>query len=368
MSLPTICLDAGHYGQFNRSTSVPSYYESEVMWKLHLLVKEELEAYGFPVRLTRENQAKDLGLVERGKKAEGCALFLSFHSNATGTYTTNENVDYPLVYYPIDFKGDAIDGKGKDLAEQLALCIQETMGTKQKGVAEYRKGTGNWDYLGVINGARRVGVVGLLLEHSFHTNTKMTNWLLDDNNLKKLAMAEAKVIAQYYGAVKTTSTPAEVLTGKNEWYRVRKSWNDKASQIGAYKNLSQAIKDCTSGYSVYDPKGKKVYPADTPVKVNPVLEWQKAAIADGFNFPKYGADGAWGSECESVARQAIVKKQLIGYKYPNLTKIVQKAVGVEVDGKCGNDTTKAIKTYQQNHGLVADGCVGLNTWKSILNV
>lgn len=100
-----------------------------------------------------------------------------------------------------------------------------------------------------------------------------------------------------------------------------------------------------------------------------VKEWQKAAIADGFKFPKYGADGKWGSECEAVAKKAIVKKRVIGYKYPNLTKIVQKVIGFtgkDVDGKCGKDTKNAIIIYQKSRGLIADGAVGLNTWKAML--
>ena len=102
-------------------------------------------------------------------------------------------------------------------------------------------------------------------------------------------------------------------------------------------------------------------------KSNAILEWQKAAIADGFKFPKYGADGKWGSECEAVAKQAVCKKRLT-YKYKNLTKIVQKAVGVTADGKFGNGTKNAVINYQKKKGLVADGCVGLKTWKKILEV
>jgi hypothetical protein len=99
---------------------------------------------------------------------------------------------------------------------------------------------------------------------------------------------------------------------------------------------------------------------------NPVKEWQLAAIADGFKFPS-GADGIWGAECVSAARKAIVKRRLL-YRYKNLTRIVQKAVGVPVDGKCGNNTSNAIKAYQKKHGLKPDGEVGLATWKVILNI
>ena len=99
-----------------------------------------------------------------------------------------------------------------------------------------------------------------------------------------------------------------------------------------------------------------------------VLEWQKAAIADGFKFAKHGADGKWGAECEAVAKKAICKKQTIGYKYQNLTKLIQRAVGVKVDGKFGNDTKNAVIKWQKLMGLTADGAVGLNTWKKILGV
>lgn len=114
--------------------------------------------------------------------------------------------------------------------------------------------------------------------------------------------------------------------------------------------------------------GRPKYDAE-PVKAttNKVKEWQNAAIKDGYKFPKYGADGEWGSECESVAKKAICKKRLT-YTNKNLTKIVQKAVGVTADGLFGNATRNAVIAYQKKNGLVADGAVGLNTWKKILGV
>ncbi|MBO5210459.1 MAG: peptidoglycan DD-metalloendopeptidase family protein [Clostridia bacterium] len=100
---------------------------------------------------------------------------------------------------------------------------------------------------------------------------------------------------------------------------------------------------------------------------NKVKDWQLAAIADGFKFPKYGADGKWGAECESVAKKAVCKKR-VTYKYKSLTKIVQRAVGVTVDGKFGKNTRTAVINWQKLVGLTPDGCVGPESWKKLLGV
>ncbi|MBR6628058.1 MAG: N-acetylmuramoyl-L-alanine amidase [Lachnospiraceae bacterium] len=47
-----VCLDAGHYGKYNRSPAVSSYYESDMTWKLHNYLKKELEAFGIGVRVS----------------------------------------------------------------------------------------------------------------------------------------------------------------------------------------------------------------------------------------------------------------------------------------------------------------------------
>lgn len=98
-----------------------------------------------------------------------------------------------------------------------------------------------------------------------------------------------------------------------------------------------------------------------------VRTWQNAAIADGYIFAS-GADGFWGSECETVATKAICKRYAVGYKNKNLTKIVQYAVGVSIDGKFGKGTEAAVKKFQTENGLKSDGIVGHDTWKKILGV
>ena len=48
-----ICLDAGHQGRYNQSPADHRYYESVMVWKLHLLQKKYLEDYGIEVITTR---------------------------------------------------------------------------------------------------------------------------------------------------------------------------------------------------------------------------------------------------------------------------------------------------------------------------
>ncbi len=102
----------------------------------------------------------------------------------------DESVDYVVIYVPQNGSGDEI---GQSLAEGISLV----MGTKQKGKIATRAG-GSGDYYGVIRGAVAVGTVGLILEHSFHTNTRITHWLMEEKNLARLAEEEAVLIAEYF--------------------------------------------------------------------------------------------------------------------------------------------------------------------------
>ena len=184
-----ICIDAGHYGKYNQSPADSRYYESDFTWKLHLLQKKYLEEYGIEVIVTRPDQETDRGLYSRGTESKGCALFISDHSNAVGT-EVNDLVDYPAAYC-------AIDGKADGIGMALAQCVEQVMGTRQTARIEHRQGK-NGDYYGVLRGATAVGTPGLILEHSFHTNTQIARWLLEEENLHQLARAEARAIALYY--------------------------------------------------------------------------------------------------------------------------------------------------------------------------
>ena len=64
-----------------------------------------------------------------------------------------------------------------------------------------------------------------------------------------------------------TST-ANNNVNNEEMYRIRKSWGDPASQIGAFRILESAKKFCQNGYGVFDSKGNKVYPVENVVEVS----------------------------------------------------------------------------------------------------
>ncbi len=81
------------------------------------------------------------------------------------------------------------------------------------------------------------------------------------------------------------------------WYRVRKSWEDKDSQIGAFTILANAkdAADANPGYSVFDHSGKKVYTPpvdddlpDPPFMVKVGTDGTEIYTGPGTNFPKTG--------------------------------------------------------------------------------
>lgn len=59
-------------------------------------------------------------------------------------------------------------------------------------------------------------------------------------------------------------------------YRVRRSWHESASQLGAYSSLENAKRACPKGYYVFDGSGHIVYPVISTYKVK--------VLADALNI------------------------------------------------------------------------------------
>ena len=192
-----IMLDAGHYGDYNRSPAFPAYWESHMTWKLCNLLAGELAKYGITVGRTRDVQKEDLEVYSRGAKAKGYDMFISLHSNAVGK-EINEDIDHPVVYR---LTSDA--DEGERLALELSQTVARLMGTKQKGRTATRLQDNGREYYGVLRGAKAVGCPhAFIIEHGFHTATAPSKWLYDEKNLALLAKEEARIIAGFFGIQK----------------------------------------------------------------------------------------------------------------------------------------------------------------------
>ena len=295
-----ITLDPGHGRYTNKSPYNPAYIEGVQMWKLANKLKAALERYGFEVVTTRPNINDDPTLSARGSMSgkNGSNMFLSLHSNAPaksadGTY--NESITGTVVYYSMT------RAENKTLADKLGNKVSEIMGHNFRGsqTKQYPNKPGV-DYYGVIRGAAQSGCkCAILIEHGFHTNIADSNFLLSDDNLQKIADAEAAIIAEYFSQNKEPI--------KSEMYRVRKSWEDAKSQLGAYTVLAnaKAMVDKNVGYSVYNSAGERVYPVAIEKTIDDLA---KEVIA-----------GKWGNGADR--KSALTKA---GYDYSAVQKRVNE--------------------------------------------
>ena len=96
----------------------------------------------------------------------------------------------------------------------------------------------------------------------------------DDNSNTAWKKFKADVKAKLGGTDVSKPTSKQL-------YRVRKSWSDAKSQIGAFSSLNNAKKACKAGYSVFDNSGKVVYyiskATDNTIKVGSKVKVKASA-------------------------------------------------------------------------------------------
>ena len=126
---------------------------------------------------------------------------------------------------------------------------------------------------------------GTLTCHYFFSNTSCPGPYLKSRMPEICNLVNARLSG-------TTTTP-EV----KKYYRVRKSWEDSGSQIGAYALLENAKAACKEGYAVYDWNGNEVYSkkeeyytvkkGDTLSKIGAKLgvNWQNIAKLNNIKAP-----------------------------------------------------------------------------------
>lgn len=156
------------------------------------------------------------------------------------------------------------------------------------------------------------------------------------------------------------------------WYRVRKSWEDAASQIGAYKDLEYAKAGCPEGYSVFDWNGNCIY-------YNGGGEF----VTDAYPQEEFVRDiqKACGAAVDGIAGPETLSKTVTLSQYINTThaavKPVQERLFVlgyqevgEADGITGPKFDMAVKAFQKDNDCYVDGEITAQnkTWRKLLGM
>ena len=307
-----ICIDPGHGEYGNPYPQRPGYYEGTQMYKLAQYQKEELEKYSdVEVILTRKSITDDPSLDARGKMAAGCDLFYSDHSNAadsSGNWSSARGVDI----YGSNRK------PAEDLCNQLGAAIAAAMGNSFRGTfyRDYQTGRtysepqpGMLDYYGVIRSAVATSCkAAIIVEHGFHTNELDSAFLINDDDLRKMAKAEVEVLARYYGLGSSGGDTPAPAPDSGDTYKVQPG--DSLSLIGEKLGLDwreiASLNGISSPYIIYTGQvlklpgsssgGGTVVPSGDTYTVQPGdslsligeklgLDWREIASLNGISSP-----------------------------------------------------------------------------------
>jgi N-acetylmuramoyl-L-alanine amidase len=191
-----ITIDPGHTKNTNAGIN-KRYNEGDAMYILAKYLEAYLSEYeNTEVVLTR-GESDNPTLAERGSIAvnSGSRVFISLHSNSV---SDAESAAYVCGFYSVKLNDS------KKLCQNLISAVTDVMknGTDawNRGALVKKNSTGS-DYYGALRssvaGNSRVEY-SFIIEHGFHSNKKQCEFLLDNENLKKIAKAEADVLAEYF--------------------------------------------------------------------------------------------------------------------------------------------------------------------------
>ena len=141
---------------------------------------------------------------------------------------------------------------------------------------------------------------------------------------------------------------------------------NKYLEVG-YKAIAKAIVDALDNHIVSDPIKEINTPSTSQNQFTTTFtgdDWVRRLQQECNNqgFSKQKVDGIAGPA--TLAGCPVLKNGAKG----NITKLLQEKLGISVDGIFGNETKKAVISYQKSKGLSADGIVGKETWKKLLRL
>ena len=141
---------------------------------------------------------------------------------------------------------------------------------------------------------------------------------------------------------------------------------NKYLKVG-HKAIAKAIVDALDDHINSDPIKEINTPSTSQNQFTTTFtgdDWVRRLQQECNNqgFSKQKVDGIAGPA--TLAGCPVLKNGAKG----NITKLLQEKLGISVDGIFGNETKKAVISYQKSKGLSADGIVGKETWKKLLRL
>lgn len=210
-----VVLDPGHDGTHGGS-SANGFVEAQLNLKIAQYCKAELEEYyGVTVYMTRDSASCPNGggnnkscLQRRADIARdmGANLFVSLHNN----YSSASSASGAEIWYPNQnynpWTSQVGGSAASKILEQLTSLGLHNRGTQIRNAKEDKYPDGSAaDYYAVIRHCKEYGIPGIIVEHAFMSNSSdAANFLSNDEGLKKLGVADATGIAQYFGLKKET--------------------------------------------------------------------------------------------------------------------------------------------------------------------
>lgn len=189
----------------------------------------------------------ETGNYSKGANAKGHSHYLKGLANSNTTYVSwHYTVDDTCAYHHIpddEIAYHASDGTKEGGGNMAGIGIEICVNSD----GNFEKAMDNAAWL----------IAKLLKDHKLTVNNVKQHYDFAPN--KKNCPETIRNKGLWNNFLKKVEKQLGTEKPVKQLYRIRLTWNNAKSQIGAYYNLDAAKKACKSGYSVFDESGKVVY-------------------------------------------------------------------------------------------------------------